>query len=57
MDLSHIIDPQSPEACSSYKVAAVKHALQNGILNEEQPLALIYNLTQFRHVHDLKYHV
>lgn len=48
MDLSRLIDPQSAEACSPFKVAAVKYALQNGILNEDQPLALIYNLTQFR---------
>jgi hypothetical protein len=49
MNLAKQVDPQSTEGCSPFKIGAVQHAIKNGILHEDQPLALMYNLSRFRY--------
>ncbi len=49
MDLSNFsVDPQSELGCATWKVDAVKQAIREGILSEDHPLILFYNLDEYR---------
>lgn len=49
MDTATIrVNPQTERGCSPTKVAAIQSAIKQGILSEEQPLAMFYNLTRYR---------
>ncbi len=49
MDTSNIlVDPQTERGCTPAKVAAIQSAIQQGILSEEHPLVMFYNLTRYR---------
>jgi hypothetical protein len=48
MDVNNAIHPQSDAALDPSKIKAVQAALKEGILSEDHPLALFYNLSRFR---------
>eukprot|EP01119_Soliformovum_irregulare_P012336 TRINITY_DN3194_c0_g1_i1.p1 TRINITY_DN3194_c0_g1~~TRINITY_DN3194_c0_g1_i1.p1 ORF type:complete len:439 (+),score=120.11 TRINITY_DN3194_c0_g1_i1:28-1344(+) len=48
MDLSLALDPQSEACCHPSKVSAAQAMIQQGLINDNQPLSLIYDLSRFK---------
>jgi len=48
MDLNSQIDPQSENGCDSRKITAIKSAISQKILTDEDPLILFYDLKRFK---------
>eukprot|EP01114_Cavostelium_apophysatum_P021025 TRINITY_DN7214_c0_g1_i2.p1 TRINITY_DN7214_c0_g1~~TRINITY_DN7214_c0_g1_i2.p1 ORF type:complete len:447 (-),score=110.25 TRINITY_DN7214_c0_g1_i2:57-1373(-) len=48
MDLANQIDPQSSAACNDRKIKSIRSAISAGMLSEEQPLGLFYDLEHFK---------
>jgi hypothetical protein len=45
-----VVDCQSPIGCDPTKAKSVAAAIEENILNEDNPLLMIYNLTLFRYI-------
>jgi hypothetical protein len=43
-----LTDPQTELGCSKAKVAAAQAAIEQGLVSEDKPLAMLYNMSLFR---------